>query len=117
MSEKTLKNHIANLKAALRHLSGDKTIPARGTPLTPEWSELRKLVEHEMNRYHLTGLMRFASAAGHCAESCRRRLSRQIHELPGRRSGSRCVPSPATEHCPRMEWAASKIRRVGRKTN
>jgi integrase len=61
MSEKTLKNHIANLKAALRHLSGDKTIPARGTPLTPEWSELRKLVAHEMNRYHLTGLMRFAS--------------------------------------------------------
>jgi integrase len=64
MAEKTLKNHIANLKAALRHLSGDKTIPARGTPLTPEWSELRKLVEHEMNRYHLTGLMRFASAQG-----------------------------------------------------
>lgn len=61
MSEKTLKNHIANLKAALRHLSGNKTIPARGTPLTPEWSELRKLVAHEMNRYHLTGLMRFAS--------------------------------------------------------
>src|ERR1700730_6622990 len=61
MSEKTLKNHIANLKAALRHLSGDKTIPARGTPLTPEWSELRELVNHEMNRYHLTGLMRFAS--------------------------------------------------------
>ena len=30
MAEKTLKNHIANLKAALRHLSGDKTIPARG---------------------------------------------------------------------------------------
>jgi integrase len=64
MAEKTLKNHIANLKAALRQLSGDKTIPARGTPLTPEWSELRKLVEHEMNRYHLTGLMRFASAQG-----------------------------------------------------
>jgi integrase len=64
MAEKTLKNHIANLKAAMRHLSGDKTIPARGTPLTPEWSELRKLVTHEMNRYHLTGLMRFASLQG-----------------------------------------------------
>ncbi len=64
MSEKTLKNHIANLKAALRHLSGDKTIPARGTPMTSEWLELRKLVEHEMNRYHLTGLMRFASLQG-----------------------------------------------------
>jgi integrase len=64
MSEKTLKNHIANLKAALRHLSSDKTIPARGTPLTSEWLELRKLVEHEMNRYHLTGLMRFASLQG-----------------------------------------------------
>jgi integrase len=64
MAEKTLKNHIANLKAAMRHLSGDKTIPARGTPLTPEWSELCKLVEQEMNRYHLTGLMRFASAQG-----------------------------------------------------
>jgi hypothetical protein len=64
MAEKTLKNHIANLKAALRHLSGDKTIPARGTPLTPEWLELRKLVNHEMNRYHVTGLMRFASMQG-----------------------------------------------------
>ena len=64
MSEKTLKNHIANLKAALRHLSGDKTIPARGTPMTSEWLELRQLVEHEMNRYHLTGLMRFASLQG-----------------------------------------------------
>jgi hypothetical protein len=64
MAEKTLKNHIANLKAALRHLSGDKTIPARGTPLTPDWLELRKLVAHEMNRYHLTGLMRFASLQG-----------------------------------------------------
>jgi integrase len=64
MAEKTLKNHIANLKAALRHLSGDKTIPARGTPLAPEWAELRKLVGHEMTRYHLTGLMRFASGQG-----------------------------------------------------
>jgi integrase len=64
MSEKTLKNHIANLKAALRHLSGDKTIPARGTPLATEWLELRKLVNHEMDRYHLTGLMRFASGQG-----------------------------------------------------
>jgi integrase len=64
MAEKTLKNHIANLKAALRHLSGDNTIPARGTPLTPDWLELRKLVAHEMNRYHLTGLMRFASLQG-----------------------------------------------------
>jgi hypothetical protein len=63
-SEKTLKNHIANLKAALRYLSGDKTIPARGTPLTPERAQLRKLVDHEMDRYHLTGLMRFASAQG-----------------------------------------------------
>jgi hypothetical protein len=48
MSEKTLKNHIANLKAASRRLSGDKTIPARGTPLATEWSELRKLVNHEI---------------------------------------------------------------------
>ncbi|HUI21824.1 MAG TPA: site-specific integrase [Methylocella sp.] len=64
MAEKTLKNHISNLKAALRHLSGDKTIPARGTPLAPEWAELRKLVGHEMSRYHLTGLMRFATGQG-----------------------------------------------------
>lgn len=63
-SEKTLNNHIANLKAALRHLSDDKSIPASGTPLTPEWSELRKLVGHEMSRYHLTLLMRYASAQG-----------------------------------------------------
>jgi integrase len=64
LSEKTLKNHIANLKAALRYLSGEKGIPARGTPLAPEWAQLRELVDHEMNRYHLTGLMRFASGQG-----------------------------------------------------
>ncbi|MEJ0096247.1 MAG: site-specific integrase [Methylocella sp.] len=64
MSEKTLKNHVSNLKAALRYLSGDKTIPARGTPLAPEWAGLRQLVGHEMDRYYLTGLMRFASGSG-----------------------------------------------------
>jgi integrase len=64
MSEKTLKNHVSNLKAALRYLSGDKTIPGRGTPLAPDWAALRRLIGHEMDRYYLTGLMRFASAQG-----------------------------------------------------
>lgn len=64
MSEKTLKNHISNLKAALRYLAGEKTIPGRGTPLAPDWASLRSLASHEMDRYYLTGLMRFASGQG-----------------------------------------------------
>jgi hypothetical protein len=69
MVEKTLKNHIANLKGALRYLSGERSIPARGTALTPAWAVLRALVEHEMDRYYLTGLMRYASSQGAAPEA------------------------------------------------
>ncbi len=91
MAEKTLKNHIANLKAALRHLSGDRTISARGTPLTPEWLELRKLINHEMNRYHLTGLMRFASRQGISPEA----VDDAVHDDP--KTQTNCPSSGAVD--------------------
>src|SRR5438128_10379731 len=39
---KTLANHKANAKAALFWFRGDQGLPRRGTPLTPEWEQLRR---------------------------------------------------------------------------
>jgi hypothetical protein len=37
ISRKTLQNPIANLKAAVRHVAGQKRLSGRGIALTPAW--------------------------------------------------------------------------------
>ena len=37
ISRKTLQNHIANLKAAIRHVSGLERLSGRGIALSPVW--------------------------------------------------------------------------------
>src|SRR5689334_1801335 len=38
LTAKTLANHKANLKAALRWYAGEAHVPMRGAPLTPDWA-------------------------------------------------------------------------------
>lgn len=40
VSRKTLQNHVANLKAAVRHFAGLKRLSGRGIAFTPSWQEL-----------------------------------------------------------------------------
>ncbi len=40
ISRKTLQNHVANLKAAVRHFAGLKRLSGRGVPLTLAWKAL-----------------------------------------------------------------------------
>ena len=37
VSRKTLQNHIANLKAAIRHVAGQERLSGRGIILSPAW--------------------------------------------------------------------------------
>ncbi len=64
MGSKTLANHRANLKAALRWLSGETGLPTRGAPLSSAWARLRDAITDKGLRARLYGLMRFASAQG-----------------------------------------------------
>jgi integrase len=64
LTAKTLANHKANLRAALRWLSGTTGLPSRGVPLTPDWAALRDGITDKGLRQRLYGLMRFASAQG-----------------------------------------------------
>ena len=62
MTAKTLANHRSNVKAALLWVAGERDLPGRGARLSLDWMRLRDLVDDEVQRYHLTGLMRFLSA-------------------------------------------------------
>ena len=42
---KTLANHKSNTKAALFWFRGEQGLPPRGTPLKPEWQQLRRAPE------------------------------------------------------------------------
>ncbi|MBM6583072.1 site-specific integrase [Microvirga sp. BT689] len=64
LSVQTLRNHKANLKAALRYLRGEADVPVRGTPLTPAWATLRDKITDRGRRARLYGMMRYASAKG-----------------------------------------------------
>ena len=57
----TLANHRSNLKAALRFMTGERSGPIRGAPLTPPWSHLAQLIEDRGARARLYGFMRYAS--------------------------------------------------------
>ena len=64
LTSKTLANHKANVRAALRLLGGEKGLPTRGAPLDERWAKLRDLIRDKSLRDRLYGLMRYASAKG-----------------------------------------------------
>jgi integrase len=61
VTAKTVSNHKANVSAALRWFGKEHEMPARGTPLSQEWSRLRNGVENRGARARLYGLMRYCS--------------------------------------------------------
>ena len=61
---KTLRNHIANLKAALAWFGEETDLPARGAPLSAAWSALYRAVEPALDKKALISFMRFCSATG-----------------------------------------------------
>ena len=58
---KTLANHRSNAKAALYWFRGEQGLPRRGTPLMPEWQELRRHLKDRSHLAKLSGLIRFCS--------------------------------------------------------
>src|SRR5215213_9211446 len=64
VTAKTLANHKANLRAALRWIGGETGLPARGVPLTALWAKLVDEITDKRLRARLYGLARYASAKG-----------------------------------------------------
>jgi integrase len=61
---KTLANHKANAKRALHWFQHDQDLPARGTPLKPEWHALRRRLDDLSRLTKLSGLIRYCSLKG-----------------------------------------------------
>jgi integrase len=61
-SRKTLQNHIANLKAAIRHVTGQERLSGRGVALSPVWKALYDRVPDQRLRLGLSGFLKYASA-------------------------------------------------------
>ena len=64
ISRKTLQNHIANLKAAIRHVAGQKRLSGRGIALSPAWRSLYDLLTDRRLRFGLSGFLKYCSATG-----------------------------------------------------
>jgi hypothetical protein len=64
VTPKTLANHKANVKSALRWLTQEKDVPKHGAPLAPVWEELRARITDRFVRWRLSSFMRFCSASG-----------------------------------------------------
>jgi len=64
ISRKTLQNHIANLKAAVRHVAGQKRLSGRGIALTPAWKSLYDQLTDPRLRLGLSGFLKYGSATG-----------------------------------------------------
>jgi hypothetical protein len=64
MTAKTLANHKANLRAALRWISGETRLPTPGALLIPHWAKLLDEITDKGLRARLYGLARYASAKG-----------------------------------------------------
>jgi integrase len=58
---KTLANHRANAKAALFWFYGEQGLPRKGTPLKPEWQQLRRRLTDRARLAKLSGLIRYCS--------------------------------------------------------
>jgi hypothetical protein len=61
---KTLANHKSNAKRALAWFSGEQGLPPRGTPLKPEWRQLRQRLKDRSRLAKLSGLIRYCSLKG-----------------------------------------------------
>jgi hypothetical protein len=61
VTAKTLANHKANVRAALRWFGKEHDLPQRGVRLTPAWSRFRDRLDHRL-RNRLSGLIRYCSA-------------------------------------------------------
>ena len=61
---KTLANHKSNAKAALFWFRGEQGLPHRGTPLKPEWQQLRRCLKDLSRLGKLSGLIRYCSLEG-----------------------------------------------------
>jgi integrase len=64
VTAKTLANHRANVRAALRWFGKEQGVPSRGTPLSPKWAILKSLMTDKGQRARLSSLMRYCSAKG-----------------------------------------------------
>jgi len=64
ISRKTLQNHVANLKAAIRHVAGQKRLSGRGIALSPAWSSLYDQLTDRRLRLGLIGFLKYCSATG-----------------------------------------------------
>ena len=62
VTQKTLSNHLSNVRAALAWMQKEKRAPARGAALSPEWQALSDQCPKLPHRAHLLPLMRFCSA-------------------------------------------------------
>jgi hypothetical protein len=58
---KTLANHKSNAKAALTWFRKDHDLPMRGTPLWPEWQQLRRRLTDRSRLAKLSGFLRYCS--------------------------------------------------------
>jgi integrase len=64
MEWKTLANHKSNAKAALFWFRNEQGLPRRGTPLKPEWQQLRRRLKDLSRQGKLSGLIRYCSLKG-----------------------------------------------------
>ena len=64
VTAKTVANHRANVRAALRWFGKEHDVPARGVQLTPCWTKLRDGIEDLGRRKRLYGLFRYCSGRG-----------------------------------------------------
>src|SRR5262245_3692656 len=62
VTAKTLANHKANVRGALRWFAEEENVPSREIPLTSDWARLRDSIAHHRTRANLSSPMRFWSA-------------------------------------------------------
>ncbi|WGJ15981.1 site-specific integrase [Methylocapsa sp. D3K7] len=62
VTQKTLANHLSNVRAALAWMRQEKSVPARGMRLSRDWEALRDVCPKLPHRTRLLPLMRFCSA-------------------------------------------------------
>jgi hypothetical protein len=61
VTAKTVANHRANVRAALRWFGKEHEVPPWGVPLSLDWARLLNGIEDRNRRYRLSGLMRYCS--------------------------------------------------------
>jgi integrase len=64
VTAKTVANHRANVRAALRWFGKEHDVPPWGVPLSLDWARLLNGIEDRNRRYRLSGLMRYCSGRG-----------------------------------------------------